>query len=90
ARDGVKTVPVVFGEEKGRLIVASGIFLSFVLSVFFINESRLFWWAILFGSLSYFTMINKKIHPRSVFWWILPLVAVYGLIAVKVVFGLTF
>ncbi|MCX6761506.1 MAG: UbiA family prenyltransferase [Candidatus Moranbacteria bacterium] len=89
-KDGVRTIPVIFGEEKGHLIVASGIFLSYVLSVFFINEFRLFWWAILFGSLSFLVVTNKKIHPRRVFWWILPLVTIYGLIAVKVVFELTF
>jgi len=90
AHDGVKTVPVIFGEEKGRLIVASGIFLSFVLSVFLLNVAGLFWWAILFGTLSYFIMINKKIHPRNLFWWILGVVTAYGLILVKIAFELTF
>jgi len=88
ARDGVKTVPVVFGEEKGRLIVGSGFFLSFMLSVFLLNETRLFWWALLFGSLAFLIMTNKKIHPRKVFWWILAVVSLYGLILVKVAFGL--
>ncbi len=85
-RDGVRTIPVIFGEEKGRLIVASGIFISYVLSVFFINESRLFWWAIIFGSASFLIMINKKIHPRQVFWWILAVVTFYGLLAVRIIF----
>lgn len=88
ARDGVKTVPVVFGEEKGRLIVASGIFVSFMLSVFLLNARSLFWWAIFFGILAYLIMTNKKIHPRRVFWWILAVVSLYGLILVKVAFGL--
>jgi len=88
AKCGIKTVPVVFGEEKGRLIVASGIFASFVLSVFLLREYQLFWWAILFGSSAFFIMLNKKIHPRRVFWWILAVVSIYGLILVKVAFGL--
>ncbi|MFZ2188462.1 MAG: UbiA family prenyltransferase [Candidatus Moraniibacteriota bacterium] len=86
-KDGVHTVPVIFGEEKGRLIVASGIFISFMLSIFFLNEFRLFWWAILFGSAAFLITINKKIHPRRVFWWILAVVALYGLLAVKIIFG---
>jgi 4-hydroxybenzoate polyprenyltransferase len=85
-KDGVRTIPVIFGEERGRLIVASGIFISFILSIFFINESRLFWWAVIFGSASFLVMTNKKIHPRKVFWWILPLIMVYGLIALKIIF----
>ena len=85
-KDGVRTIPVIFGEEKGRLIVASGIFISFILSIFFINELRLFWWAILFGSASFLVMTNKKIHPRKLYVWILPLITAYGLIAVKIIF----
>jgi 4-hydroxybenzoate polyprenyltransferase len=85
-KDGVWTIPVIFGEEKGRLIVGAGIFISYVLSIFFINEMRLFWWAIIFGSLSFLVMNNKKIHPRSVFWWILPLVTLYGFVAVRIIF----
>jgi 4-hydroxybenzoate polyprenyltransferase len=85
-KDGVRTIPVIFGEEKGRLIIAVGFFVSFMLSVFFLNEFRLFWWAILFGSSSFLIMLNKKIHPRKVFWWILPVVAIYGFLAVKIIF----
>ncbi len=92
-KDGIKTVPVVFGEEKGRLIVASGIFISFILSVFALNESRLFWWSIIFGSIAFLIMINKKIpacpagrDPRNLFWWIMGVVILYGMVLVKVVF----
>lgn len=88
ARDGVKTVPVVFGEERGRQIVASGIFLSFILSIFLLNIPGLFWWAVLFGSAAFLAVTNKKIHPRKIFWWILVIVIVYGLLLVKMGFGL--
>ncbi len=87
-KDGIKTVPVVFGEEKGRLIVASGIFISFVLSVFMFNEFRLFWWSIVFGSIAFLIMTNKKIHPRNLFWWIMGVVVLYGIILVRVMFNL--
>ena len=89
-KDGVRTIPVIFGEKNGRLIVGAGIFSSYILSIFFINEMRLFWWAIMLGSISFLVMNDQKIHPRKVFWWILLLVTIYGFIAVKVVFELTF
>lgn len=84
--DGIKTVPTIFGEEKGRLIVASGIFISFVFSVFALNEFRLFWWAIVFGSISFLIMTNKKIPARNLFWWIMGVVILYGMVLVKVAF----
>jgi 4-hydroxybenzoate polyprenyltransferase len=56
--DGVFTVPVVFGESWGKIIVGGGIFISFILSVLLLNEPRLFWWALIFGSIS-FWIVNK-------------------------------
>ena len=83
---GVWTIPVIFGEEKGRLVVAVGIFISFMLSVFLLNEFKLFWWAILFGIISFLVLINQKINPRNLFWWVLVPVSVYGAIMVKILF----
>jgi len=83
---GVFTIPVIFGEEKGKLIVAVGIFISFMLSVFLLNEFRLFWWAMLFGGVSYLITTSKKIHPRNLFWWVLGTVSIYGLVLVSIVF----
>jgi 4-hydroxybenzoate polyprenyltransferase len=85
-KDGVWTIPVIFGEEKGRIIVGAGIFISFMLSVFLLNELKLFWWALIFGIFSFWVINNKKIKPQSFFWWFLGIVFVYGLILVKVVF----
>jgi chlorophyll/bacteriochlorophyll a synthase len=83
---GIWTVPVVFGEEKGRLITAVGIFISFMLSVFLLSEFRLFWWAMLFGGITFLIVINSKIKPRRIFWWVMAPVAAYGLIMVKILF----
>jgi 4-hydroxybenzoate polyprenyltransferase len=78
------TIPVIFGEEKGRLINAIGIFIPFVLSVIFLNEFRLFWWALLFGSVSFLIIMTKK--PRQLFWWVLGITTLYGLILTKIIF----
>jgi len=85
-KNGIWTMPVIFGEEKGRLIVGSGIFISFVLSVFFLNELKLFWWALIFGIFSFWIINNKKIKPRSFSWWFLGVVFIYIIVLVKIVF----
>jgi 4-hydroxybenzoate polyprenyltransferase len=85
-KDGVRTIPVIFGEKNGRLIIGTNFFISFILSVFFLDKELLFFPALIFGSIAFLIMQNRKIHPRKVFWWILPVITVYGLVLVKVVF----
>jgi 4-hydroxybenzoate polyprenyltransferase len=85
-KEGVYTIPVLFGEEWGKIIVGGGIFLSFVLSVLIFNEFRLFWWALIFGGISFWLVINKQIKPAKLPWWILGTVSLYGLILVKIIF----
>jgi len=80
------TLPVIFGEKIASIIIASGIFISFVLSTFILNELRLFWWSILFGSLSFLLVVFGETKNTRIFWWILGIVFVYGLILVKVIF----
>ena len=90
--DKVYTIPVVFGEYWGKIIVGSGIFLSFVLSAIIINEPKLFWWAIILGGISFWLVADTKkdpkalVHYRNIFWWILTTVSVYGIILVKLIF----
>jgi 4-hydroxybenzoate polyprenyltransferase len=83
---GVWTIPVLFGESNARLIVATGIFISFILSVLFLNEPRLFFWALLFGTLSFLSVATLKTKPRQLPWRVMELVFIYGLILVKIVF----
>lgn len=90
--DDVHTIPVVFGEYWGKIIIGSGIFLSFLFSVLLINEFRLFWWAVIFGGIS-FWIVNKikkdsrsLINYRNIFWWMLGVVAIYGIITITIVF----
>ncbi len=85
-KDGVRTIPVIFGEKNGRLIIGTNFFISFMLSVFFLDKKILFFPALIFGSIAFLIMQNQEIHPRKVFWWILPVITVYGLILVKALF----
>ena len=86
ARDDVWTLPVIFGEKKARLMVAIGLFSSFILSVFLLNELRLFWWAIIFGTIAFLVVVSEKIKPRQIFWPVLGIIFIYGLVMVKALF----
>lgn len=89
AKDGVWTLPVLLGTEKAKLAIGSGIFLSYLASVFVFRAPALFIPALLFGGASFWTVISMKqktgrVTYRSVFWWILGIVTLYGFWAVKV------
>lgn len=88
--DGVMTIPVIFGEYWGKIVIGGGIFISYFLSFIFLNEYKLMPWAILFGGASYFVVTfsgkNKKITNRNLIWWVLGLLTVYVAILVKIVF----
>ncbi|MDO8529680.1 MAG: UbiA family prenyltransferase [bacterium] len=88
--NNARTIPVVFGEYWGKIIVGSGIFVSFLLSVIVFNEPRLFRWAIIFGGLSFWLTVKMriegKINYQNIFWWIIGTVSIYGIILVKIIF----
>lgn len=83
-KDAIYTIPVIFGEKTGRLIIAINVFISFLLSVFFLNAFDLFWWALLFGGISFFIILSRK--PRELFGDLLILISLYGIILVKTLF----
>lgn len=85
-KDYVWTIPVIFGERKGRLIVATGVFVSYVLSVFFLNEMGLFFWALSAGAISFFIINDEKRKPQELPAWILGTVAVYFFILIRMIF----
>jgi len=84
--DKIWTIPVIFGQATGRLIVGSVIFICFVASVFVLNESRLFLWALIFGSAAFLSIVRKEIKNTNIFWWIFGLIIAYSLILIKIVF----
>lgn len=90
-KNGVWTIPVLFGEYWGKVAAGSGFFLSFILSVLILNEFRLFWWALLCGAISFWIILssgqNKNIAYKRLPWWILGAVLLYGMISIKIVFA---
>lgn len=90
-KDNVLTLPVIFGEKTARLIVGVNVFVSFMLSVYFLSEKKLVYPALLFGLISFllinFSKNNKFfINARKIVPVIFSLVFVYGLVLVWIVF----
>ncbi len=86
-KNGVWTIPVCLGEYWGRVVIASGVFLSFVLSVIILNEKRLSLAAFLSGSLAFWLIMNRKLNPRWLPGYLLGIIIIYGLLIVKIVYG---
>ena len=88
---GVYTVPVLFGAQWGRIIVGGGIFFSFLLSILLLHTPQLFWWATLFGGLSFWIVIfsdkKQKIIARNLLWWIFGLAFLYGVLLFLTIVG---
>jgi 4-hydroxybenzoate polyprenyltransferase len=90
--EGVRTIPVLFGESKGKSFVGSGIFLSYVLSVFVLHEPSLFWPAVVSGGFSFWILAashageNGWLRYRFLPGWILGCVTAYGLAAAWMMF----
>lgn len=89
-KDGIYTIPVIFGEYWGKTIIASGIFISFILSVILLNEFDMLWWAILFGGMSFWTVQysnqSKRVTYKNINWWLLSILFAYTLILIFSVF----
>jgi 4-hydroxybenzoate polyprenyltransferase len=85
-KNNIWTIPAIFGEEKARVIVAVNFFISYMLSVFFLGEFRLFWWALLFGGIAFFVIQNRNIKAWKLIWWNLGIVSIYSLVLVKIIF----
>jgi 4-hydroxybenzoate polyprenyltransferase len=90
--DKVYTIPVIFGEQWGKIIIGSGIFLSYMISVIIFHELRLFWWALLGGSLSFWILTISQVNEKKLLSYrklpglVLGLITLYGLVLIKILF----
>lgn len=85
-KEKIWTIPVLFGDSTGRLVVSICIFVAYMLSVFLLGELRLFFWALIFGIITFVILNYGKIKPRQLPGVILGVVGIYGLILVLVMF----
>ncbi len=85
-KQGIKTLPVLLGENNTRLLMAVLVFLCYFLSVYVINEPGLFWPAVVFGGVSFWKIAGGKKLSGLINWWLLGLVFCYGLFVVYYIF----
>jgi 4-hydroxybenzoate polyprenyltransferase len=83
---GIKTLPVLIGEERARFFLATLMFLCYILSVYIIKESGLFLVAVLFGGISFWLIIDKKNTTNQLNWWLIGLVSLYSFFILSFIF----
>ena len=81
-KDGVITLPILWGEIRAKRIIGSLAFLCFIVSVFVLNVEHLFLLAFFFGSLAYWLLqISSKDHRyfsyRRLAGWYIALITGY-------------
>jgi 4-hydroxybenzoate polyprenyltransferase len=87
----VFTLPVIFGEKNGRLILGINFFISYFLSIYFLQEKKLLFPALFFGIMN-FLIMNLKVkenylfNQRKIIPIIFNLVLFYGIILVYTIF----
>ncbi|PID52259.1 MAG: hypothetical protein CR972_03170 [Candidatus Moraniibacteriota bacterium] len=84
-KNNIYTIPVLCGEKVGRLVIAIGIFSSFILSIFALNNFALFFPALLAGSLCFWVLTGQKkeqfvFTPLFTIGIVFFIVSIYGLI----------
>lgn len=84
--ENVWTLPVLLGETWARFGIGFGIFVSYALSVLWLNAKILFFPAMLLGAASFWILQSKKISPRRVHIWIFGLLFLYVLAIFWLVF----
>ena len=63
--NGVWTIPVLLGETWARFAIGLGIFISYALSVIWLNAKILFFPAMILGALSFWILQIKKNQPAQ-------------------------
>jgi 4-hydroxybenzoate polyprenyltransferase len=84
--NGVWTIPVLLGDSWSRFLIGLGIFVSYSLSVVWLNAKLLFLPAMILGAISFAVLQNKKISPRRVHIWIFGFLFIYVLLMGYLVF----
>jgi len=85
-KNGIWTIPALLGETWARFLIGLGIFISYSLSVVWLNAKILFLPAMILGAASFWILQNKKILPRRVHIWVFGLLFVYVILMAYLVF----
>lgn len=84
--DNVYTLVVLVGRKNAKLILATSVFVFYVISVFVVKETSLFPFALLFGGASYFLVSSEKISSKKLVWYVLGVVFLYVVVMGKTLF----
>jgi 4-hydroxybenzoate polyprenyltransferase len=82
----VWTIPVLFGETWARFAIGLGIFVSYALSVIWLNAKILFLPAMILGAASFWILQSKKISPRRVHIFVFGFLFLYVFLMAYLVF----
>jgi 4-hydroxybenzoate polyprenyltransferase len=85
-KEGIFTIPVLLGETWARFFIGLGIFVSYALSVVWLNAKILFFPAMILGAASFWILQSKKISARRVHIWVFGFLFVYVLAMAWLVF----
>ncbi len=91
-KDHIFTLPVLLGIEKAKIVIGSLIFFLFILSPFILHARSLFFSALIFGSMAFWTIQKGEENNFSFFSFrklpgiILALTTLYGLTIVFFLF----
>ncbi len=85
-KNHISTIPILLGEDNARFVFGIALFISYIGSVLVLNEKKLWFSAIIFGSINYWLLNNKKIKIKHINWSILGAVFIYGVLLVAISF----
>jgi len=84
--NGVWTIPVILGETWARFAIGFGVFISYSLSVVWLNAKALFLPAMILGAFSFWILQTKKIDARRVHIFVFGFLFLYVLVIVWFLF----
>lgn len=85
-KNGVWTIPVLLGETGARFIIGLGIFISYALSVVWLNMKIMFFPAMILGAVSFWILQDRRISVRWIHIWIFGFLFLYVLLMAYLVF----
>ena len=85
-KNEIWTIPVLLGETWARFAIGLGIFLSYALSVIWLNARVLFLPAMILGALSFWILQTKKIGARRVHIFVFGFLFLYVFLMAYLVF----
>lgn len=85
-KNQITTLPTLIGKEKTRLLVSVFLLSLYLISVYVLRKPDLFLSAVLLGGINFYLINNSKISEKTLNYWVLGMVFLYGIFLVKIIF----